>query len=119
MGNKNIKSISFWRRNPQSVEEIQSIKIEKNKNGVCLNDNIKLDENVLSDLVDTLLNKLNLEDTKEPYRAFLYEDDQNNYQIKFFLIVSFADSTYLAIKGIHPFQQKNYKEIQEVFNKLF
>lgn len=113
--NKKIDYISFWRRDPLSVENIQQLKIIKSGK-----DFVKDDGSVFKD-GNTLLRQLetvaDIENTSKQYRAYLYEDDKSDFTLKFFLVVHFSDCTYLAVKGIHPFKQEHFKDIQNIFDQ--
>ncbi len=116
---KKIEYISFWKRRPDSVEEVQSIRLNY-KNGSFIDDKgRKYTKSESEDLLHTLYDVLKIEETEDSFKAFLYENDKENYQIKFFLEIAYDDATYLAIKGTQPFHQKNYKEIQTLFEPYF
>lgn len=112
---KKIDHILFWKRRPDSVEEIQSIHLEYHK-GCFLDENgNKYEKKESDELIRILFDVLKIEETENDFKAFLFENDKENYQIKFFLEIAYDDATYLAIKGTQPFHQKNYKEIQSLF----
>ncbi len=112
---KKIDHILFWKRRPDSVEEIQSIQLDYRKG--CFFDDVgnKYSKAEGDELIHTLFDVLKIEETENDFKAFLFENDKENYQIKFFLEIAYDDATYLAIKGTQPFHQKNYKEIQSLF----
>jgi hypothetical protein len=122
---KNIRSLSFWKRSPESVEAIQRLSILRD--GKTFQVEISLGKKTSCTLNEeefqTLLNVLEKEyhvlDTPEEYKAFKYEDDIENFNLKFFLEIQYQDFTYLAIKGLHPFKQPYYQEIMALFNKFF
>lgn len=114
--------ISFWKRNPDNVADILRLEIE------CLVDKTYLlnvngkDHSLPKEEGDKLIEgliALKLGETKKEEKAYLYEDRPQDYRIKFFLVFSYPEATYLAVKGIDPFGQKNYKEIQALFAPLF
>ncbi len=116
---KRIEYISFWKRKPESVEEVQSLRLDY-QNGLFTDDKgNKYTKKESDDLIHTLFDELKIEETEERFKAFLFENDKENYQIKFFLEVAYSDATYLAIKGTQPFHQKNYREIQSLFEPFF
>lgn len=115
MMNKQIEYISFWKRDIDSVDSIRCVRLSLNGKEMTDNHGSKYPLSEWKRVVDTLDNVLKIEETEEQYKAFLYESEQENFTIKFFLEVAYKDGTYLAIKGIHPFKQKNYKEIQALF----
>lgn len=116
---KKIEYISFWKRKPESVEEVQSLKLTYH-NGIFSDDKGKqYTKKESENLIHILFDELKIEETEERFKAFLFENNKENYQIKFFLEIAYDDATYLAIKGTQPFHQKNYKEIQTLFEPFF
>ena len=114
-----ISCIDFWKRNPNSVETIDCLKIEvQGKNWILDNKNGKrpLSQEEIKQLQEELNQIRSIDD--DEFRAFLYEDKQNDYSLKFFLNIQFSNHTYYAIKGRYPFKQKNYQVINNLFSPL-
>ncbi len=118
--------LSFWRRNPDSVESIDQLFIErKDKDFLLLvlqNGTVK--KNILSkEDVDSILTRLyddcKIQFTREEYTAYRYEDNRDDFSLKFFLVLEEKNFTYLAIKGIHPFKQDHYQDILHLFDSYF
>ncbi|MBQ8142660.1 MAG: hypothetical protein IJ194_05860 [Bacilli bacterium] len=119
-----IKSISFWKRDPNSVENIQrlQIKVQPKECLLTIENRGKKEESTLpieeyKKILSYLFDDLHIEETEEKYKAFQYEDNINDFNLKFFLEIDYSNFTYLAIKGIHPFKQGNYQEIMKFFTK--
>lgn len=115
-----ISCIDFWKRNPNSVETIDSLEIEvQGKNWILDNKNGKrpLSQEEIKQLQEELNQIRSIRN--DEFRAFLYEDKQNDYSLKFFLNIQFSNHTYYAIKGRYPFKQKNYQVINNLFSPLF
>lgn len=112
---KDIEYISFFRRSPQSVEDILSIRLNYTRGCFVKDNGVKYSKEASDNLLHQLFDVLKVEETEDAFKAFLYEGRKDNYQIKFFLEIAYKDGTYLAVKGTQPFQQKNYKEIQALF----
>ena len=107
---KEIRSLSFWQRSPNSVESVYSLTIVPNKKGYQLQINIDsekkerlLSNNEVKALLSLLFDTYQIDQCPEEYKAFRYEDDKNNFTLKFFLEIDFKDYTYLCIKGIPHF----------------
>ena len=122
---KNIRCLTFWKRSPESVEAIDKLvfspigdafqlQIEQNDTRFRT-----LDSNEVLALLSDLVNKYHIQEMPEEYKAFRYEDNQEDFNLKFFLEIDLNDFTYLAIKGIHPFKQPHYQEIIALFNPFF
>ena len=114
-----ISYIDFWKRNPNSVESIDSLEIKIEGKNWFLDTkkgNRPLSEEEISKLQDGLDEIRN--DGEDEFRAFLYEDKQSDYSLKFFLNIQFSNHTYYAIKGRYPFKQKNYQAINNLFSPL-
>lgn len=124
MKKRKIRSLSFWRRNPNSVESVYYLSIKPTKEGYLLTgekDGKKerlLSNNEIDALLSLLFNDYKIDEIDEQYKAFKYEDEVNNFTLKFFLTIDFSDYTYLCIKGIHPFKQPHYQEILKTFDSL-
>lgn len=118
---KEVQSISFWKRNINSIESVDRILI-KSKDGCTLvqhnQNNAVLAEDIFRKISDTLLTEYKDAFTS-PYLCYLYEEDIHDYSVKFFLTVKFADATYLCIKGTQPFKQKHYQDILKLFQPFF
>lgn len=113
-----IRTIEFWKRNASSVDKIESLRINAEaKNRFTLEAN-GISRTRTKEEKDALLEGLSkiLSEDNESYRAFLYENTQNNFSLKFFLTIYYKNHTYYAIKGLYPFKQKNYKEIISLFS---
>ncbi len=115
MMNKTIEYISFWKRNASSVDKIERVKLYVKGKKMVDEHGKSYPFSEWIALVDSLFDVLKIEETDENYKAFLYESDSEDFSIKFFLEIAYSDGTYLAVKGIHPFKQNNYKEIQNLF----
>lgn len=115
---KEIQYISFWKRNPLSVEETMSTTLHYVKGCFEKENGKKYTKKESDELITQLFDVLKIEDSEDQFKALLYENDKEDYRIKFFLEIAYKDATYLAIKGTQPFKQKNYKEIQALFEPL-
>ncbi len=122
---KNIQKIHFWRRSVESVEKIQYLTISPLGDAFIVQidkDTTKL-RTISSNEVDAILKQLeqdcHLSTTPDEYRAFQYENEKNDFSLKFFLEIDYINFTYFALKGIHPFKQPYYKEIVTLFDSLF
>ncbi len=111
-----ILSVYFWKRSPSSVEEIDEVKITREKNTFsfhCAHVPDKKEQDCffarLAEIID---------DTEEEYRGMKYEDDKSDFNLKFYLEITFKDHTYLAIKGLYPFGQPHFKDIIDLFSSL-
>lgn len=118
--------LSFWRRNPDSVESIDRLIIERKDNEFSMIVHQKETEkkNILSkEEIDSILNRLyddcKIQFTKDEYIAYRYEDNQDAFSLKFFLLLEEKNFTYLAIKGMHPFKQDHYQDILHLFDSYF
>ncbi len=124
--NRKIVSLSFWRRDPQSVGRFQNIRINIGNDGkgeYKIDKSGKQKEGLYSpekteETIDYLFNELKIEKQLKDYQAYSYEDNKNNYAISFFLKVEYDDLTYLAIKGTNPANEPHYKDIVRHFEKL-
>ena len=124
---KNLTSISFWKRNPNSMESVDSVNITLKEKNVfeieisCDGKNMKreLRKEEADFLLGELLDHCNVMNEDNPYRAYLYEDNIQDFSLKFFLSVELKDFSYFAIKGLHPFKQPHYQEILNLFNRYF
>lgn len=117
---KDVTKIIFWKRNPQSISKIIKTIILKEDNVFYLetqNQRIIFSDEKINYLFDKLNNELDSGDIEE-YRAMKYENNENDYVLKFYLEIDFSNFTYLAIKGINPMHQKHYKEICEIFDQI-
>lgn len=98
-----------------SVEKIEKVTLHF-QSGFAVDDHGKrYEKDDIDSLLHTLFVTCDLTNTKDPYKGFLYEDDIQDFNLKFFLVIHYEDCTYFAIKGIHPFKQAHFKEIQEAF----
>lgn len=124
---KNLTSISFWKRNPNSMESVDRVNItlrEKNVFEIKTASEEKSTKREFSKeeadfLLDELLDHCDIMNEDNPYRAYLYEDTVQDFSLKFFLSVELKDFSYIAIKGLHPFKQPHYREILNLFNRYF
>ena len=123
---KEIRSLSFWKRSPNSVESVYSLTIVPNKKDYQLQINIDnekkerlLSNNEVKALLSLLFDTYQIDQCPEEYKAFKYEDDVENFNLKFFLEIQYQDFTYLAIKGLHPFKQPHYQDIMALFQTYF
>lgn len=122
---KGIRSLSFWKRNPNSVESVYRLTLKPSQDGytmVTSDENGEKKRNLSTNEVNSLLNLLfvsyDLDHTEDQYKAYKYENNPNDFNLKFFLEIDFKDYTYLCIKGLHPFKQPHFKEIMDTFSPL-
>ena len=119
---KNILSLTFWKRSPDSIEAIDKLTITKSDKSFLMtikeNKERKLSINEVDALLTLIQKECDIDNTSEEYKAFKYENDKDNFSLKFYLEINFIDFTYLAIKGVQPFKQPHYKEIIALFNAL-
>ena len=120
-----VRAISFWKRDPNSVENIQRLRILPSKKDYVLslqtkdrNEEKPFSHEEFDQLLSYLFDTLQVDKTPENYKAFQYEDEVQNFALKFFLEIDYSNCTYLAIKGIHPFKQEHYREIMDCFSAL-
>lgn len=121
MKNHTPYRIDYVKRSSTSIQNFEKICIIKEQDGYVLykdgKQERKMSQDEFSSLVQTLL--VDFKDAFiEEYYAFDYECIPENYQLKFFLKISFEDMTFIAIKGIRPFRQPHYQDIVELFKKL-
>lgn len=120
--NPTLVSLAFWKRKPDSVEQVDRLSImateeaayELDVNGAKSH----LDVPEVQHLLDTLL----IDDKSafsEEYLGYKYEDNIQNYQLKFFLTLDFSDGTYRILKGILPFKQPHYQDVISLFQPFF
>ena len=119
MKNRKIDFLSFWKRSPYSVETIDQITLSFQGQTVVDDKGNECDKEKVNALLYTLFVTCEIEKTPEQYQAFLYEDDTKDFTLKFFLVIHYNDCTYFAVKGIHPFQQPHFKDIQTAFAPYF
>lgn len=118
---KAIQSISFWKRDINSIETVEKITITK-KEGATLVKHNDCVETLPDDVFDSISDKLLIEYKEafdKPYLCYLYEEDIHDYSVKFFLTINFVDATYYCIKGTQPFKQKHYQDILSLFKPYF
>ena len=111
---KTITEIRYWTRDKQAVDEVKETSFKVDKKDVIHNGGI-LPKEEAKQLLSTLFDVIKIEETEEEYKSYLFEDNKENFMIKFFLVIRYSDFTYLAVKGVKPFLQKNFKEIQALF----
>lgn len=122
---KNIRYLSFWKRSPESVEAIQRLTMLRDGKNFQVQITLGKDasrtltQQEFQALLDALEKEYHITDTPEEYKAFKYEDDVENFNLKFFLEIQYQDFTYLAIKGLHPFKQPHYQDIMALFQTYF
>ncbi len=115
-----IKEVLFWKRDINSIEMVHSLDFVLNKDGsLVLHRGNK--ERVLSrqERQSLFLFLEGLRKEEDGFRAYLYENNPQDYSLKFFLCIKLENNTYYAIKGRYPFKQKNYQEIRKRFNPFF
>jgi hypothetical protein len=125
-GLKHFRCLSFWKRNAMSVEAIDSLSITSKDRGYELSIHSgnkekirKISKEELESLLKTLLDEYDILKSDKEYKAYLYEDDKEDFSLKFFLSLTMEDYTYIAIKGIHPFKQPHYQDFLNLFKKYF
>lgn len=116
--NKKITHIYFWTRLPHSVERIKTVDINFDKDKITCNHQ-EIDSTKIKNLITTLFDTCDINHTEEEYRAFFYENDFTDYNLRFFLTIYFENCTYLAVKGIRPFQQPHFKDILNAFQPFY
>ncbi len=121
-----FRQLSFWRRNPESVESIDRLSIERKDDAflmlVSQNDAVKkiiLSKEEIDSILTRLYDECKIQFVRNEYTAYRYEDNQADFSLKFFLFLEEKNFTYLAIKGIHPFKQDHYQEILHLFDSYF
>lgn len=121
MKNHTPYRIDYVKRSATSIQNFEKISIIKEEDVYILYKDGKKEKEISQDGFSSLIQTL-LIDYKdaftEEYYAFDYECIPENYQLKFFLKISFEDMTFVAIKGILPFRQPHYQDIVELFRKL-
>ena len=117
-----IERITFWRRKLGSIEGVQALSFT-----IDDDDNFSLSYQgrtiaVAKEDYEALLQNLTVtcrDAFVDPYLAYKYEEDKNDFGIFFFLSLDYRDATYRCLKGIHPFKQPHYKDIQAAFEPFF
>ena len=122
---KNVRLIRFWRRSSESVEKINRLTFSPLGDGFV----VQIDKedskfrNISANEVETILmllkNEYDILNIPEEFRGFQYEDDKDNFALKFYLEIDFKDYTYFSVKGLQPFKQPHYKEIMTLFSSFF
>lgn len=116
---KDIKFIHFWKRGIDSIEEIHTTDISLIDKEAIVTKDKKEQKHLTENQMDAFLSQLSAYlEKNEDYKAFRYENDTQQFTIKFYLEIDFVNSCYLAIKGIHPFNQPCFKEIINLFSQL-
>lgn len=113
--------IDFYKRKSTSIEQLDHLEIVlEDQTGFIYKNGAKIDE-ISPETFYTWENHLTQdfkEAFQEEYFAFDYEIKDDNYALKFFLKISYTNHTFLAIKGIKPFQQIHYHDILNFFLPL-
>lgn len=122
----NFSFLFFWKRNQNSIEDIDKITITKTKDKKLELEISSLDKvekrefssEEFYSLVDKLNHDCEIEETPDIFQAYLYENVPVNTEIKFFFCIEFTDYSYIAIKGLLPFKQPHYHDILNTFMPL-
>ena len=120
---KKIIDITYWQRSKLSISSIDKVQIDFIKQTIIVLSDKKEYVHQLSEeqfvklekQIKKVLNKNNL-DSK--YFGHKYEDDINDFAIKFFVTINYSDKTYFAYKGMYPFRQPYYQEILNFFSNI-
>ncbi|MFA6625065.1 MAG: hypothetical protein WCS80_04820 [Bacilli bacterium] len=114
-----IRRIKFWKRSSSSVEQTEEVEITIDADSQAIitvrvdgkekRRPLKAEER--EKLLSALFDEYQIDKTEKDYRAYKYEDSLSDYTLKFFLVIDFKDKTYLAIKGIRPFEQPHYQDL--------
>lgn len=118
---KSVIEIYFWKRKVESIEQFDIFDSKRGKDGIKTTlDGKEFDfsSDEFKELSNYLLKDLDIENSNKEYQVYKYEDDKNDFSIKFFLLIEFNDCTYFAIKGTMPFKQRYYHEIVDKFTKI-
>ena len=44
----------------------------------------------------------------DEFKAYLYEDDKSNFNIKYLLYIEEKNHSYVGVKDLYPFKQKDF-----------
>lgn len=115
--------IYFWKRRQSSVEQLDIASFERLDHNFYQSEinGVKkaMTPGEFDRLSKYLLEHCELGSKNREYQAFLYEDDREDFTLKFFLEIDFENHTYIAQKGLMPFRQPHYSEIIDVFAPYF
>lgn len=123
MTRKNIEdvaSISFWKRHPSDMLKTDSVEFVRkeddsfvmNSHGEFVRDSSFSEfEKVFS----TMFYEYGSMFDKEQYLGYLYENNPENFMLRFSLIIRFKNATYLFYKGIDREEQPHYQDILHFF----
>ncbi len=78
-----------------------------------------IDDDELQNLVMNLIARCEILNVPDTYQAYLYENDVEDFSLKFYFLLELKDFTYIAIKGLHPFRQPHYHDLIDVFLPYF
>lgn len=111
-----IQSVYFWKRSSSSVEEIDEVRIIKEGKNYVFHCNKVPSKEEENHFFERLIEMT--KDTTEEFRGMKYEDDKSDFSLKFYLEITFANHTYLSVKGLFPFRQPHFKDIIDLFSSL-
>lgn len=117
---KNIYKIIFWKRSQNSIEEVVDYELTFNNDKWDFKYNgsdTSIDTDTINNLV-TSIKDLDIDNISDEYKAYYYENDKNNYLLKFLLFVEDKNHIYLGVKGLYPFKQEKYQEIVDLFKQI-
>lgn len=119
--NHRITGIDYYKRSAVSIDLIDHVRIEKTDHGASL----YLNDSKIRDLTDLEYSSMEKAITdlfskayQEKYCAFDYEVQKENFELKFYLRISYSDCIYHGLKGIRPFDQPYYQDIVNYFSPL-
>ena len=115
-----ICKIDFWKRSLNSIDKINTYSFTFDDNKCTFLYNSKK-QNISDEEINKLiknLNDLKLESWDDEFKAYLYEDDKNNYNIKYLLYIEEKNHSYIGVKGLYPFKQKDYQKVIDIFGNI-
>lgn len=123
MNKEDIEYVSFWRRNANAVDRIDSCFFRfLPRKGYEIQTGNRTTEGSLTDeecdKIAAFLESLDLEKDLSEFRAFDYESDKQDFSLSFFLKVLFRNKIYFAVKGCSPRKEKHFHEILAFFGKI-
>ena len=115
-----VYKISFWKRSRNSIEQVNKYQfvLDSSKWSFKFNDdNVEIEDKKINHLINSL-KELNIDNSSDEFKAYYYEDDKNNYALKFLLFIEDKNNIYLGLKGLYPFKQDKYQEIVDLFEQI-
>ncbi len=116
-----IERIDYYKRSAFSISLIDHVRIERTKHGAS----IYLNGSPIRDItvseyssMEKTITDLFSKAYQEKYCAFDYEVQKENFELKFYLRLSYSDCIYHGLKGIRPFDQPYYQDIVRYFSPL-